>query len=129
MRSRRTWIEFGLFSTDLLRSIGGYNAAEPCGQDSVVTSILAQSPGVRHTTQPTYHKVYRADSLTHDPRTRQGSEIRVGVKARNHDVLLACQGIGWRTGEAIWRYRDGLVPPALRGELEDRAGEVARWLA
>jgi hypothetical protein len=129
LRSRRTWIEFGLFSTTLLRAIGGYGAQEPCGQDSVVTSILAQHPGVRLTTKPTYHKVFRADSLTHDPRTRQGSDIRVGVKARNRDVLLRCEAIGWRNHGAIRAYRESLVPPELRTELDDRAAMVAQWLA
>jgi hypothetical protein len=129
LRSRRTWIEFGLFSTDLLRSIGGYNAAEPCGQDSVVIGILLQTSGVRLTRKPTYHKVYRPDSLTHDPRTRQGSPIRQAVKVRNREVLLACERIGWHNRAAIRAYRDSLVPAALRTELEDRAADVARWLS
>ncbi len=128
LRSSRTWIEFGLFSTKVLRSVGGYNAAEPCGQDSVLyQGILLHTDGVRLTREPTYHKVFRADSLTHDPRTRQGSPLRMAVKARNHDVLERCEALGWKR-DAIRAYRDSLVPPDLRGELEDRAAMVAQWL-
>lgn len=128
LRSPRTWIEFGLFRTDLLRAIGGYNAAEPCGQDSVVTSILLQHPGVRLTRTPTYHKVFRADSLTHASETRQGSPIRVAVKARNREVLLRCQALGWRNHPAIRAYREAVVPDNLRSELDDRAAQVQKWL-
>lgn len=129
LRSSRTWIEFGAFRTDLLRSIGGYNPAEPCGQDSVVVGLLLKTAGVRLTRRATYHKVYRADSLTHAPATRQGSTIRQGVRARNRAVLLHCQTIGWGHRDAIRAYRESLVPPALRAELDDRAAEVAKWLA
>lgn len=129
LRSSRTFIEFGLFRTDLLRSIGGYNAAEPFGQDSVLISVLLKTSGVRLTRRPTYHKVYRADSLTHDPATRGGSALRTAVRQRNREVLLHCQSLGWGNREGIRAYRDSLVPPALRSELEDRAADVAKWLA
>lgn len=129
LRSPRTWIEFGVFRTDLLRSVGGYNAAEPCGQDSVLISILLGTTRVALTRRPTYHKRYRADSLTHAPETRQGSPLRVAVKARNRTVILACERIGWRNRDRIRAYRDGLVPADLRGELDDRAADVARLLA
>lgn len=128
LRSRRTWIEFGLFDTALLRSVGGYGAQEPCGQDSLLSLILLQTSGVRLTTHPTYHKVYRAESLTHDPRTRQGSPIREGVKARNRTVIAECERLGWAPA-AIRGYREGLVPPDVRAELEDRVAMVQRWLA
>jgi hypothetical protein len=129
LRSRRTWIEFGLFRTDTLRSIGGYGAQEPCGQDSLFSSILLQTDGVRLTRRPTYHKQYRADSLTHAPETRQGSPLRLAVKARNREVILECEQIGWRNREGIRLYREGLIPASLRNELEDCAEKVARWLA
>lgn len=128
-RSSRTYIEFGVLDTGLLRSIGGYNAAEPCGQDSVVISLLVHTAKVRLTDRPTYHKLHREDSLTHDPATRNGSPLRQGVKARNALVLAECARLGWQNREAIRRYRDSLVPPDLRGELEDRAALVAKWLA
>jgi hypothetical protein len=129
LRSPRTWIEFGVFRTELLRSVGGYAAHEPCGQDSVLTSILLGSSGVALSRVPTYHKRFRADSLTHDPATRQGSPVRLGVRARNRSVLERCAAIGWRDRDGIRAYRDGLVPGPLRSELEDRAADVARWLA
>lgn len=128
-RSPRTWIEFGVFETTALRSVGGYNAAEPCGQDSVLTSILLQTHGVALSRRPTYHKNFRVGSLTHDPATRQGSPIREAVKVRNRAVLTRCAELGWRSRGAIRAYREGLVPPAIQTQLEDRAADVARWLA
>jgi uncharacterized protein (DUF433 family) len=127
IRSSRTWIEFGVFDTDLLRSIGGYGGHEPCGQDSVLISILLKAGGVRLTTRPTYHKVYRADSLTRHPLTRGGSPIRTGVRVRNREVLNECQRLGWKP-EPIRAYREGLLTPEIRAELEDRVALVARWL-
>jgi len=127
LRSSRTWIEFGLFRTDLLRAIGGYNPAEPCGQDSVVISLLLKTSGVRLTRTPTYHKVFRADSLTHHPDTKQGSPLRVAVKGRNRAVLLACERLGWKP-DAIRAYRESLVPAGVQTDLEDAASLVAKWL-
>lgn len=129
IRSSRTYIEFGVLDAALLRSVGGYNAAEPCGQDSVLISVLLGTAGRRLTTKPTYHKLHRADSLTHHPDTRGGSPLRTGVRERNRVVLNECQRIGWRDRGAIRTYRESLVPPALGAELEDRAADVARWLA
>jgi hypothetical protein len=128
LRSPRTWIEFGLFRTDLLRSIGGYAAHEPCGQDSVVISILLKTGRVALSRVPTYHKRYRADSLTHHPDTRGGSQIRTAVRVRNHEVLERCAAIGWERVDEIRAYRDQLVPVSLRVELDAAAAEVARWL-
>jgi hypothetical protein len=127
-RSSRTYIEFGVLDTQLLRDIGGYNAAEPCGQDSVVISILTSTATFRLSRRPTYHKVFRADSLTHHPDTRGGSPLRTGVRLRNRAVLGECQKLGWKNRAAIRAYRDSLVPADLRTRLEDRAALVAGWL-
>lgn len=129
LRSPRTWIEFGVFESELLRELGGYNAAEPCGQDSVLISVLLQTSGVRLSTRPSYHKLIRADSLTHDPATRQGSPLRVGVKERNAAVLRHLGAIGWHDRAAIRRYRESLLPADLALELDLRAAAVARWLS
>lgn len=128
MRSRRTYIEFGLFDTNLLRSLGGYNAAEPCGQDSVLISVLLMTVGVRLTERPTYHKQHREDSLTHHPDTRGGSPLRTGVRERNRAVLARCAEIGWRNRQKVREYRDSLVTGDAKTELEDRAALVAKWL-
>jgi hypothetical protein len=128
-RSSRTYIEFGVLDTALLRSIGGYNAAEPCGQDSVLISVLLGTAGKRLTHRPTYHKLHREDSLTHDPATRGGSPLRTGVRERNRAVLDKCQRIGWRNRASVRAYRDGLVPLEIRAELDDRAALVAQWLS
>ncbi|MEO8247204.1 MAG: hypothetical protein ABI622_08830 [Chloroflexota bacterium] len=126
-RSSRTYIEFGVLDTSMLRAIGGYNAAEPCGQDSVLISLLAQTEVVRLSRRPTYHKVHRADSLTHHPDTRGGSPLRTGVRIRNRAILLECARKG-RDRVAIKDYRASLLSPEVAGALEDAAALVARRL-
>jgi hypothetical protein len=129
-RSSRTYIEFGVLDTALLRAVGGYNAAEPCGQDSVLISVLVGTVGrlLRLSARPTYHKLHRENSLTHDPATRGGSELRTGVRLRNRAALAEMERIGWRNTAAIKAYRDGLVPQEIQSQLEDRVALVARWL-
>lgn len=128
LRSPRTYIEFGVLDTALLRAVGGYNAAEPCGQDSVLISVLTKTARYRLSRRPTYHKLHREDSLTHHPDTRGGSALRTGVRERNRLALAAMEQIGWRNRAGIRAYREGLVPSKLQGELEDRAADVSRWL-
>jgi hypothetical protein len=129
MRSSRTYIEFGVLDTALLREIGGYNPAELCGQDSVLITVLTGTSPFALSRQPTYHKLHREDSLTHHPSTRSGSAIRTAVRLRNRVVLGRCQRIGWRNRDAIKAYRDSLIPAPLRSELEDRAADVSKWLS
>lgn len=128
MRSPRTYIEFGVLDIALLRSVGGYNAAEPCGQDSVLISILTKTSRYRLSGRPTYHKLHRADSLTHHPESRGGSPLRTGVRVRNRAALAAMERIGWPNRAAIKAYRDGLLPRPLRAELDDAASLVQTWL-
>jgi len=128
MRSPRTYIEFGVLDTALLRSIGGYNAAEPCGQDSVLISVLVRTSRFALSRRPTYHKQHRGDSLTHHPETRGGSPLRTGVRLRNRAALGEMERIGWRNREAILAYRAGLVPQKVQEELTEAALLVENWL-
>ena len=128
MRSSRTYIEFGVFETRVLRAIGGYAPHEPCGQDSVVISLALHMSRVGLTTTPTYHKLHREDSLTHHPATRGGSPLRTGVRLRNREVLNRCAAIGWKRTDAIRAYRESLVPASVKSVLEDRAALVETWL-
>lgn len=128
-RSSRTYIEFGVLDTALLRAVGGYNAAEPCGQDSVLISVLVRSARVRLSARPTYHKLHREDSLTHHPDTRGGSPLRTGVRLRNRAVLADLERIGWHDRDAIRAYRASLISATLFTELEDSAALIANWLA
>lgn len=128
MRSSRTYIEFGVFETSVLRAIGGYAPHEPCGQDSVVISLVLHMSRVGLTTTPTYHTLHREDSLTHHPDTRGGSPLRTGVRVRNREVLTRCAEIGWSRTAAIRAYRESLVPASVKSVLEDRAAMVETWL-
>lgn len=128
LRSPRTWIEFGVMGTEALRSIGGYNPAEPFGQDSVLISVALRTRKVRLSRRPTYHKQWRAESLTHDPATRGGSPSRTAVRARNREVLLECGRRGWRPA-AVRQFRESIVPADVRKALERSSALVAKWLA
>lgn len=128
LRSPRTWIEFGVMGTEALRSIGGYNPAEPFGQDSVLISVVLNTHRVRLSRRPTYHKQYRAESLTHDPATRGGSGARTAVRARNRTVILECARRHWRPA-AVREYRESIVPTNVRRALDQSTALVAKWLA
>lgn len=128
LSSPRTWIEFGVMDTAALKAIGGYNPAEPFGQDSVLISVVLKTLRVRLTNRPTYHKQWRAESLTHHPETRGGSTARTAVRDRNRAVLLECQRLGWRPA-AVRAYRESLVPAETRRALDKSAALVAKWLA
>lgn len=128
LTSARTWIEFGVMDTAALRAIGGYNPAEPFGQDSVLISVLLRTQRVHLTRLPTYHKRFRAESLTHDPATRGGSPARTAVRDRNRLVLDECQRLHWQPA-AVRAYRESIVPADIRKALDRSTALVAKWLA
>lgn len=128
LRSSRTWIEFGVMDTETLCSIGGYNPAEPFGQDSVLISVVLKTCRVRLSRRPTYHKQYRPDSLTQDPATRGGSPSRTAVRTRNGQVLQECAGLHWRPA-SVRAYRESIVPADVRRALDRCSAMVAKWLA
>lgn len=127
LRSPRTWIEFGVMDAAAIRSIGGYNPAEPFGQDSVLISVMLRTQRVRLTTRPTYHKQYRPDSLTQHPETRGGSEARTAVRERNRTVLTECARRRWQP-DAVRAYRDSLIPDDIQRTLDKSSALVAKWL-
>lgn len=127
IRRRSGVVEVGLFRTAVLRAVGGYGAQERCGQDSLFVSILLRTERCAFAAKPTYHKVARLGSLTTDPATKGGSPYRTEMRLRNQAVLAECARLGWQR-DAIRAYRESLVPPELRTQLEDRAALVARWL-
>ena len=127
VRHKSGVVEVGLFRTSVLKAIGGYGAQERCGQDSLFVSILLKTEGWAFAAKPTYHKVARLGSLTTDPETKGGSPYRTAMRLRNQAVLAECARLGWKR-EAIRAYRETLIPPELRVQVEDRAALVAQWL-
>lgn len=128
LASPRTWVEFGVFDAETTRSVGGYNPAEPFGQDSVLISVLLRSQRVAIAHRPTYHKQWRAESLTQAADTGGRSEARTAVRVRNRAVLQECARLRWRTGE-VRRYRQTIIPAKIRKAVEKSAEQVAKWLA
>lgn len=109
--------EVGLFRTDQLRMIGGYNPAERLGQDSLTIHLLRMTYGYAVNQRPTYHRVQRAGSLTTDPRTKRGSAFRNDMRARNRVILAECERL--KTPERIGVYRRSIVPAEVAAELAE----------
>ena len=72
-------VEFGVFDTDLLRSLGGYGVDRRCGQDTLLyEDILPAFAPVAWCDEPAYHKRIRA--WLPDARPRDG--LRLGLSDR-----------------------------------------------
>lgn len=120
-------VEFGVFDTDLLRSVGGYGADRRCGQDTLLfEDILPHFAPIKWNTIPGYHKRIREGSLTHDPATGFGSPYRAEVVEHNRAVAEQCAGYGW-DAERIRAFRAGLVED--RDALTERTDAVRAVLA
>lgn len=117
----RAYAEIGVFDTELLRSVGGYDVTQRCGQDTLLYDdiLLSVTPAV-FSSNPTYHRRMRAGSLTDHPETNFKSEYRKSVIAHNAKVKAKCQAIGWKHTDRIRKYREGLVPVELRVALRQR---------
>lgn len=118
----------GLFATERLRAIGGYNPAERLGQDTVLLRLLARNGGVhRHAPDvPTYHRVKRPGSLTTRPDTGHRSQARIAMKRRNRSLFS--QLAQFSTTDDIRFYRGTIVPPAIRDELAIHVERLAARL-
>ena len=124
------YVEFGVFSRDLLRSVGGYGVDRVCGQDTLLfEQLVPHLVPMAWSDEPGYHKRMRDGSLTHNPDTGFGSAYRQEVVWHNAEVAAMCARIGFDDVATIRTYRETLVPIGLRDELQDRADDVARALA
>lgn len=111
--------EVGLFRTDRLRMMGGYNPAERVGQDSLLVHLLRLTGSVETNTVPTYHRVQRPGSLSTDRRTGNRSPFRNATRARNRKVYGVCQGLAGRGKfDALRIYRESLIPASVKSALE-----------
>jgi hypothetical protein len=101
--------EVGVFRTDRLRAIGGYNPAERLSQDSLLLRLLEQTGELRMTHEPTYHRVVRPGSLMFAPETNARSDARREAWRRVRSVRAVTRKL---RGDipAIAAYRAGLVP-------------------
>lgn len=125
----RAYAEIGVFNTELLRSVGGYDITQRCGQDTLLyDDILLSFTTAAYSTNPTYHRRMRAGSLTDHPETNFKSAYRKSVFAHNARVKARCQSLGWKNLDRIRKYRDGLVPVPLRTALRQRVEVIQEVL-
>lgn len=114
--------EVGVFKTDRLRALGGYNPNERMGQDSLMLKLLGLTGGFMTTQEPTYHRVRRPGSLTTHPDTKIGSRARNEMRARNRAIFAkAAQS---NDPETIRKVRESFVPSRVRQQVETYALEL-----
>lgn len=120
-RSRKAYFHVGLFGTERIRAVGGYDPTERVGQDTVMLRMLRVSGGLlRHVpASPTYHRMRRPHTLTTDPDTGHGSPLREATKVRNLKVYRAADHLDGAA--AIRRMRLRRIPPAIQAELDEWA--------
>lgn len=100
----------GLFRRSRLLEVGGYDASQRLGQDTLLLRTLKHlyPHDMVTVVAPTYHRMRHPNSLTRAPATNHKSPARKAVKLRNRVTLHA---IGRLHGAAaVRRYRDGLLP-------------------
>jgi glycosyltransferase involved in cell wall biosynthesis len=73
---------FGLFRTDLLRSIGGPFMGFRIGCDTLLMNLLLMFAKISHVPLGLYNRVERPGSLSHSPTTGMGSPVRIGIRER-----------------------------------------------
>lgn len=125
-QGRRAGWHVGLFGTDRLRAIGGYEPDARLSQDLHTLRILALAGPVERIHEPTYHRWKRAGSLTTHPATNLSSEARQRARARNRATLAACRVR--RRPDRIRAYRESLVALDLRAELAEHVDRLGARL-
>ncbi|HEY6014564.1 MAG TPA: hypothetical protein VIU37_11165, partial [Candidatus Limnocylindrales bacterium] len=117
--------EFGVFDTDLLRSLGGYGADRRVGQDTLLyLQLLPHVAPIAWLNEPLYHKRVHAASLTHAPETTFGTPLRNEVFEHNDAVAQTVYRWGFSDLERVRAFREWLVPEDLRERLAERVGIV-----
>ena len=112
---------YGLFRTERLRAIGGYDAGRRIANDNHMLRTLAMTGRLASSKKPTYHRMKRRGSLTSAPGTSMQSPARKAERARNKDILEACRG---RSIGEVRAYRESLVPPEVHEALDVHAKEL-----
>lgn len=121
--------EVGIYRTERYREIGAHNPGERLGQDSLTLKVMRLVAPVGATTEPTYNRLGRAGSLCTDPATDVRSAARIEMRRRNRAIVARCEMIAdsppvrrdpAAKAARIRRYRESLVPAALRAELDER---------
>jgi glycosyltransferase involved in cell wall biosynthesis len=126
VKVHRANYEVGLFATERLRDFGGYNPIERMGQDSLTLKLLGITGGFVSTTEPTYHRVRRAGSLTTHPDTKIGSMGRNEMRARNR--LIWSKVMAMKDPLAIDYARSLFIPKQVREAVDQYVRELRKEL-
>jgi len=124
----RRGLHVGIFRSERLRAIGGYDPSTRLSQDTHVMRLLDLTGGYHryYSEQPTYHRWKWAGSLTTAPATDLSSPARLAARAYNWPIFEHC--IKLRHPHLIREYRDSLVPAEIRAELDHHVGVLSSRL-
>ena len=125
---RRIGWHTGIFRTERLRSIGGYEADCRLSQDTHMLRILERTGRLtRRRGDPTYHRWKRPGSLTTAKTTGLKSQARFDARQQNRNRLAVCLQL--RRPEAIREYRESLLKPGLRAALAEETERLREALS
>lgn len=123
----RKLYEVGMYRTERMLEVGGYNPNERMGQDSLTLKVMRIVAPLDATTVPTYHRFNRPGSLCTDPATKKGSPAREAMRRRNRDIVAECEKL--KTPDRIAPYRWSLVPNDIKDELGEHNDRLRALLA
>lgn len=121
----------GVFSSERLQAIGGYDPSSRLSQDTNVLKLLDMTGGYhRHgAANPTYHIRKHLGSLTMAITTGMSSKARRRQRAhdqriRSH-VRVMCRSRDW---SGISAYRQSMVPLPIQAELGEHVERLREML-
>lgn len=126
VRLVRKRYEVGLFRTERLLALGGYNPAERLGQDSLMLRLLRVTGPLEASDHPTYHRIHRKGSLCNHRDTKKGSPAREAMKVRNRAVAVKCERL--RVNQ-VAAYRESIIPAAIRAERDRHISALSELLS
>lgn len=123
----RKLYEVGMYRTERMLSVGGYNPSERMGQDSMLLRAMRIVAPLDATTEPTYHRVQRAGSLCTHPDTKKGSPAREAMRKRNREIVAVCERL--KDADKIREYRWSVVPQDIKDELAEHNERLRKMLS
>jgi glycosyltransferase involved in cell wall biosynthesis len=120
---REGW-HVGVYSSERLMAIGGYDPSARLSQDTLVLHLLDATGGyLRHkSADPTYHVWRHPGSLTTSKTTGMQSLARGKARGRNMQIEAKCRRL--RTLPKIRTFRERLVPQRIHDELQEHVSRL-----
>jgi glycosyltransferase involved in cell wall biosynthesis len=118
----------GIFSSQRLKALGGYDPSGRLSQDTMVLKLLDATGGYhRHkSSNPTYHLWKHPGSLTAAPKTSLKSSARNRARAYNNAILSRCRRL--KSIDRIRAFRESKVPPIIQQALNEHVGRLRERL-